>query len=150
DRLSAPPGALVRALIVDDERLARAVLRRELAAHPDVEVVAEADGVDAAVEILRRERIDLVFLDVQMPGGSGLELFDRIDTDARVIFVTAYDRYAVRAFDVHALDYLLKPVAPERLARALERAREERGLGRADREAGRPVPEDAPLEPDEI
>lgn len=134
----------MRALLVDDERLARAVLRSELAAHPDVEIVAEADSVDAAVEILRQQPVDLIFLDVQMPGGSGLTLFDRLPVEAHVIFVTAWDRYAVRAFEVHALDYLLKPVSPERLGRALDRAREQRTAPAPE------IPSDAPLAPDEI
>ncbi len=113
----------MRALIVDDERLARRVLERMLAAFPDIEVVGEANGLDAAVTALEQLRPDLVFLDVQMPGGDGTQLFERTDVRARVIFVTAWDQYAVRAFELNALDYLLKPVDPQRLGQAVERAR---------------------------
>jgi two-component system, LytTR family, response regulator len=113
----------LRALLVDDERLARVVLRGLLHEHADVEVVAEAHSVDSAVAALIEHAPDLVFLDVQMPGGDGTRLFERTAVRGRVIFVTAYDHYAVRAFELNALDYLLKPVEPERLAQALDRAR---------------------------
>jgi two-component system LytT family response regulator len=115
----------LRAVIVDDERLARAVLRKLLAAgHLDVQIVAEADSVDTALDAIATHDPDLLFLDVQMPGGEGTSLFERVDfLRAQVVFVTAHDRYAVRAFEVHALDYLLKPVAPERLRDALDRVR---------------------------
>jgi two-component system LytT family response regulator len=115
----------MRVVLVDDERLARAVLRGLLAEHPDVEIVGEATGLDEAVEVLQRTRPDVVFLDVQMPDGEGIALFERMDVRARVVFVTAFDHYAVRAFELNALDYLLKPVEPERLDRALARARQE-------------------------
>lgn len=115
---------MIRAMLVDDERLARAVLRRMIEQeHPDVAVVVEAESVRAAAEALARESVDLIFLDVQMPGEDGFALFDRVDVDAHVVFVTAWDQHAVRAFEVHALDYLLKPVSPERLAATLERVR---------------------------
>lgn len=114
----------MRALIVDDERLARARLAKLLAAHPDVEVTGEADSVSAAEIAVARHRPDVVFLDIEMPGGSGFELLARGRVDAHVVFVTAYDEHAVRAFEVGAVDYLLKPVAPDRLARTLERLRE--------------------------
>ncbi len=113
----------MRVLLVDDERLAKRVLGDLLDAHDDVTVVAEAHDVPSAVEALAEHDPDLVFLDVQMPGGSGLDLFHRTEVRARVVFVTAWDAYAVRAFEVHALDYLLKPVDPDRLATALQRAR---------------------------
>lgn len=109
-------------VLVDDEPLARRELRRLLAAHPAVDVVAEADTVAGAAERVRLTGADLVFLDVQLADGeSGLDLVARLEPGVRVVFVTAHDRYAVRAFEAHALDYLLKPVAPERLARALAR-----------------------------
>jgi len=117
----------LRALLVDDERLARVVLRGLLDEHEDVEVVAEAHSVDSAVAALAEHSPDLVFLDVQMPGGEGTRLFERTEVQARVIFVTAHDHYAVRAFELNALDYLLKPVEPERLAEALDRARQAQG-----------------------
>ncbi|MEM6991597.1 MAG: LytTR family DNA-binding domain-containing protein [Myxococcota bacterium] len=110
-----------RVLIVDDERLARARLRRMLAAFPEVAVVGEAGGVDAAVSAIASLEPDTIFLDVQMPSASGFALFDRCAVRARVVFVTAFDEYALRAFEVNALDYLLKPVAPERLAACLAR-----------------------------
>jgi two-component system LytT family response regulator len=119
DRLSA--------LIVDDERLARQELRALLAVHPDVEVVGEAASLDEAARHLARGQPDVVFLDVQMPGESGFDLFTRAPVTSRVIFVTAHDAHALRAFDVNALDYLLKPVAPARLAEALTRLRRESG-----------------------
>jgi two-component system LytT family response regulator len=119
--------ATLRVVIVDDERPARAKLRRYLAAEPDVEVVAEASGGLAAVEAIRDARPDLVFLDVQMPDLDGFGVVEALggDPSPRVVFVTAHDRYALKAFEVHALDYLLKPVGPERFAKVLERARRE-------------------------
>jgi two-component system LytT family response regulator len=112
------------ALIVDDERLARQELRALLAAHPEVEVVGEAASVDAAARHLAREQPDVVFLDIQMPGESGFDLFARAKVGSRVVFVTAHDAHALRAFDVNALDYLLKPVVPARLAESIARLRE--------------------------
>jgi len=111
----------LRALVVDDERHARADLRTLLAAHPAVEVVAEAEDFEAARSALAACRPDLVFLDIALGRRSGFDLLDAIDGHCRVIFVTAFDRYAVRAFEVRALDYLLKPVHPDRLAAALAR-----------------------------
>lgn len=117
----------ISALIVDDERLARQELRALLAVHPDVRVTGEAASLDEASRQLAREQPDVIFLDIQMPGESGFDLFARAPVSARVIFVTAHDAHALRAFDVNALDYLLKPVAPARLAEALERLRREAG-----------------------
>lgn len=113
---------MIRALVVDDEEPARGELRYLLGAHPDVEVVGEAEGAGAAVELVARLRPDVVFCDVEMPGLSGLEAAPRL-VGAHVVFVTAYERYAVQAFAVEAFDYLLKPVEPARLARVLERLR---------------------------
>jgi two-component system, LytTR family, response regulator len=113
----------MNALIVDDERLARSEMRRLLAAHPDVTVAGEAANADEAEVRLRAADVDVLFLDVQMPGGSGFDLLERLDTLPLVVFTTAYDEYAVRAFEVNALDYLLKPIRPERLAAVLEKAR---------------------------
>ncbi|HZT74327.1 MAG TPA: LytTR family DNA-binding domain-containing protein [Terriglobales bacterium] len=114
----------MRAVIVDDERLAREELRRLLAAHPDIEIVAEGRDADEAEALLAEHRPDLLFLDIQMPGRNGLEMLESLDDAPLVIFTTAFEEYALRAFEVSALDYLLKPVAPQRLARALARARE--------------------------
>ncbi|HEU4533814.1 MAG TPA: LytTR family DNA-binding domain-containing protein [Polyangiaceae bacterium] len=109
------------ALLVDDERLARRELRTLLDAHGSVEIVGEASSVREAVRRLETVTPDVVFLDVQMPRQSGFELLERVENSFRVVFVTAYDAYALRAFEVNALDYLLKPVHPDRLARTLGR-----------------------------
>ena len=111
----------LRALIVDDERLARRELRALLEEHGGLTVAGEAGGVEEAAALIRELRPDVVFLDIQMPGATGFDLLERVEIKADLVFVTAYDEYALRAFEVNALDYLLKPVAPERLARALER-----------------------------
>jgi two-component system LytT family response regulator len=113
---------MIRAFIVDDERLARVALRDLLLELGSVEVVGEADSVAAARERLASLAVDVVFLDVQMPGGSGFELVSR-DLKPRVVFCTAYEHYAVRAFEVNALDYVVKPATPEALSRALSRVR---------------------------
>jgi two-component system LytT family response regulator len=110
-----------KAVIVDDERLARNKLRSLLAQHPQVRLVGEADSVDSAIETIERTRPDVVFLDIQMPGKSGFELVNQVNIPLKIIFVTAFDEYAIRAFEINALDYLLKPVNPERLAKAIER-----------------------------
>ncbi len=112
---------LYNVLIVDDERLARRDLITLLGAHDNIAVVGEADDVPSAIKAIERLNPDVIFLDIQMPGDSGFDLLDKADVEAQVIFVTAYDEYAIRAFEVNALDYLLKPVNPDRLARALER-----------------------------
>ena len=122
-----PPAALssITAVIVDDEVLAREAIHLRLRNEPDIEVVGEAaDGADA-VELLRRLKPDLVFLDVQMPVMDGFEVLDSVSSDHLpiVVFVTAYDRYALKAFETHALDYLLKPFTAGRFHAAVERAR---------------------------
>jgi two-component system, LytTR family, response regulator len=109
------------ALIVDDERLARRELRTLLDAHDAIAVVGEAASVREAVRRVEALEPDVVFLDVQMPRQSGFELLDQVENSFRVVFVTAYDSYALRAFEVNALDYLLKPVHPDRLARTVDR-----------------------------
>lgn len=114
---------VLRTLIVDDERLARRALRSTLAAQDGVEVVGEARSVDEAAALVREAAPDVVLLDIQMRRETGFDLLDRLDAPVHVIFVTAYDEYAVRAFEVNALDYLLKPVDPARLAQALDRVR---------------------------
>lgn len=114
----------LRVLIVDDARLARSELRTLLAAIPWVECVGEADDVPAAREAILREQPDLVLLDVQMPSGDGFDVLEGLEAVPMVVFVTAYDQYAVRAFETNALDYLVKPVEADRLQAALERGRE--------------------------
>jgi two-component system LytT family response regulator len=113
----------MKALLVDDERLARAGLRRMLKAHGDVLVVGEAANSSEAALQIRRLQPDLVFLDVEMPGKSGFQLLDELDDLPTVIFTTAYQDYAVQAFEVSALDYLVKPISAERLASALDKVR---------------------------
>lgn len=109
----------MKALIIDDERLARLELRRLLGAHPEIEIAGEARNVREAQALIAE--IELLFLDIQMPGATGFDLLANLDEAPQVIFTTAYDEYAVRAFEVNALDYLMKPIAPERLAAALAR-----------------------------
>ncbi|HEY8208232.1 MAG TPA: response regulator [Myxococcaceae bacterium] len=113
----------MKALIVDDERLARSELRRLLRDFPDVEIAGEASHVAEAEERARALAPELIFLDIEMPGGSGFDLLERLEDVPAVIFTTAYDAYAVKAFQVNALDYLLKPIEPSRLAAALEKVR---------------------------
>ena len=117
-------GQPLRVAIVDDEPLARAVVREYLAAHPDAEVVAECSNGFEAVKAVAERAPDLMFLDVQMPKLSGFEVLELIGREVPVVFTTAYDQYALRAFEVHAVDYLLKPFSAERFAQALARARE--------------------------
>jgi len=114
---------VIAAAVVDDEAPARSELRYLLSRHADVEVVGEAGSADDADALLRAGGYDVVFLDVELPGLTGLELAPL--ARAAVVFVTAHERYAVDAFSVEAFDYLLKPVDPERLARVLERLREQ-------------------------
>jgi two-component system LytT family response regulator len=115
--------AQIRVLLVDDEDLARHVLRELLNAHPEVEIAGEcANGFDA-VKAVAEQKPDLIFLDVQMPKLTGFDVLELIGTDTPVIFVTAYDQHAMRAFEVHAVDYLLKPVGRERFEAALARAK---------------------------
>lgn len=120
------------ALIVEDERLARLELRRLLAAHSEVEIVGEARHAEEAVELISKLAPDLIFLDIQMPGMTGFELLERLEDVPQVIFTTAYDAYAIKAFDVSALDYLLKPIAPARLAAALAKVRPAAQHGRLE------------------
>ncbi|HUQ11949.1 MAG TPA: response regulator [Steroidobacteraceae bacterium] len=111
----------MKALVVDDEPLARRELKRLLADFPAVQVVGEAGNIDEARVAIASLAPDVVFLDIQMPGGTGFDLLDQLDRVPRIVFTTAYDHYAVKAFDVNALDYLLKPIEPERLATALRK-----------------------------
>ncbi len=111
-----------KALLIDDEAAARTDLRGKLAAHPEVAVVGEAATVRAARALLASADYDLVFLDVQLIGGDSFQLLPDVRPGASIVFATAYDRYAVRAFESAAVDYLLKPIDPARLAEALRRA----------------------------
>ena len=113
----------IRALIVDDEDLARHVIRDLLKTHPEIEIAAECSNGFEAVKAFAEHKPDLIFLDVQMPKLTGFDVLELIGTDVSVIFTTAYDQYAMRAFDVHAVDYLLKPIGRARFEAALERAK---------------------------
>ena len=118
------PSSHLRVAIVDDEALARSVLREYLTASADVDIVAECQNGFEAVKVVSELHPDLLFLDVQMPKLDGFEVLELVGRDVAVVFTTAYDQYALRAFEVHAVDYLLKPFSAERLAEALARARE--------------------------
>lgn len=110
-----------RTIIIDDERLARLQLRDLLAHFEIINVIAEADNVPSGVKIVNDLQPELIFLDIQMPGESGFDLLQQINLLPKIVFVTAFDQYAIRAFEVNALDYLLKPINPQRLAQAVAR-----------------------------
>lgn len=112
----------MKVMIIDDERLAREELKRLLKQHAELEVVAEAANIVEAQELIRKTVPDVIFLDIQMPGGTGFDLLQSLDETPEVIFTTAFDQYALRAFDVSALDYLLKPIEPARFAQAVQKA----------------------------
>jgi two-component system, LytTR family, response regulator len=116
---------MIRVLIADDEPLARRGTRAVLSREPDIEIVAECETGEEAVREIRARRPDLVFLDIEMPAGNGFQVLEALPADEMpvVVFITAHDRHALEAFETHAIDYLLKPVDPERFAIALERAR---------------------------
>jgi DNA-binding LytR/AlgR family response regulator len=122
----------LRIAIVDDEKPARDRLRRLLAALPEVELVGEAGDVASAVELLDREKPDLCLLDVQIPGGDGFDVLRLAEHMPQVVFTTAFDHYAVRAFEVKSLDYLLKPVHRDRLQDAIRRGQEATARGTAE------------------
>lgn len=109
------------ALIVDDERLARKELISMLKEFPEINIIGEANSVDLALEIINEKKPDVIFLDIQMPGKSGFTLLEKISSDIHIIFVTAFDEYAIKAFEVNALDYLLKPINPIRLKNSIQR-----------------------------
>lgn len=116
----------MKALIIDDERLARNELKRLLEEFPKVEVIGEAANADEAIPMIEDELPDLIFLDIQMPGKNGFELLESLEGHVpEVIFTTAYDEYALKAFEVNALDYILKPIDNQRLAEAIQRVEEE-------------------------
>jgi len=132
-------GRTLRAVVVDDEPPARGLLREYLGAHADVEVVAECGDGFEAVKRIGELKPDLVFLDIQMPRLTGFEVLELLDPGPAVVFVTAYDEHALRAFEVNAVDYLLKPYGRERLAEALARVRERRRAAAAGA-AAEPLP----------
>ncbi|MDA3893051.1 MAG: LytTR family DNA-binding domain-containing protein [Salinivirgaceae bacterium] len=115
----------IRALVVDDERLARKDLTNMLNEIPGIEPVGEAEDVPSALSAIKELNPDIVFLDIQMPGQTGFDLVEQVDFPGKIIFVTAYDEYALRAFEINAMDYLMKPVNIERLKKSVERLQEE-------------------------
>jgi two-component system LytT family response regulator len=125
----------MRALIIDDERLARKELMKLLEDHPSIEVVGEAMNADEAVNMVNELNPDLLFLDIQMPDKTGFQLLEMLDSVPVVVFTTAYDEFALKAFDVNALDYLLKPIQAERLSetvsKLLEKERSKPGSSRS-------------------
>lgn len=125
---------MVRLIVVDDEKLARDRVKSFLSKMSDVELVAEAEDGATAIELIEKENPDLVLLDVQMPGGDGFSVLRGLKDPPHVIFATAYDEYAIKAFEVEAIDYLLKPFSQSRLADAIERVRQriDEGVARAD------------------
>ncbi len=128
----------MKALIVDDERLARTELKRLLNPFKDIKVVGEAVNADDAIEKIDQLKPDLLFLDIQMPGKSGFELLGELDTVPTVIFTTAYDEYALKAFEYNALDYLLKPIEPKRLEETITKL-VEKSRKKSVAESDRPI-----------
>jgi len=118
-----------KAIIVDDEELAREDLKVLLKDFSEIEIIGEAETVEETKNLINKLDPNLIFLDIQMPGKSGFELLEEIQTNAKIIFVTAYDEYAIRAFEVNAKDYLLKPVIKERLSLAIDRLKTEQESG---------------------
>jgi len=118
---------LLRAVIVDDEELARQMLREFLSKHPEIQIVAECTNGFEAVKTITELEPDLLFLDIQMPKLDGFEVLELVGTDQAIVFVTAYDEYAIRAFDIHAVDYLLKPFGADRFETALDRVKKRLG-----------------------
>jgi two-component system LytT family response regulator len=134
----------MKAIIIDDERLARSELRKMLQDFPEIEVVDEASNADEGLQKIENHNPDLIFLDIQMPGKTGFDMLSELDHAPQVIFTTAYDEYALKAFEVNALDYLLKPVEPRRLADAVEK------LKRAGSTAGGEIRNGYPTENNSI
>jgi len=128
----------MKALIVDDERLARTELKRLMNPFKDIKVVGEAVNADDAIEKIDQLKPDLLFLDIQMPGKSGFELLEELDTVPTVIFTTAYDEYALKAFEYNALDYLLKPIEPKRLEETINKL-VEKSRKKSVAESGKPI-----------
>jgi len=111
----------MKAVILDDERLARKELMNLLSEYSNVEIIGEAANADEAIELIEQKKPDILFLDIQMPGKTGFELLESLDSVPRVIFTTAYDEYALKAFEYNALDYLLKPIHQERLRECISK-----------------------------
>src|SRR6185295_298908 len=114
----------MKALVIDDERLARKELMKLLEEHPSIEIAGEAMNADEAEKLIEEHNPDLLFLDIQMPGRNGFQLLEELDSVPFVVFTTAYDEFALKAFEVNALDYLLKPIQPERLSETITKLSE--------------------------
>lgn len=115
----------IRTIIIDDERLARNELKKLLQDYSEIEVIDEAANVQEGIEKIEKHNPDLIFLDIQMPGKTGFNLLEELDRAPKVIFTTAYDEFALKAFEVNALDYLLKPVEPRRLSDAIQKVQQD-------------------------
>lgn len=114
-----------KTIIIDDERLAREEVKRALAGYPDFEIVGEATNVDVALSLIESKQPDVIFLDIHMPKKSGFDLLDELGAVPEVVFTTAYDQYAVQAFEVNALDYLVKPLREERFSKTIQKVKSE-------------------------
>lgn len=123
----------ISAIIVDDSRLARQELKHLLNQHPEIQVEAEASDAEHALSLLKNHKVDVLFLDIQMPGMDGFELLQKLDQVPQVVFVTAYDEYAIKAFQHNALDYLQKPIEPDALARAVAKIEHQNTLLKAQK-----------------
>lgn len=121
----------ITAIIIDDERLARNELKKLLEQHPEIQIIDEASGVDEGVEKIELARPNLIFLDIHMPGKTGFDLLGELEKAPKVIFTTAFDEFALKAFEVNALDYLLKPIDPSRLSDAIQKLQTELALEQA-------------------
>ncbi len=126
----------ITAIIIDDERLARIELRKLLQEYPEIEILEEAANADEAIEKIEQHNPDLIFLDIQMPGKTGFDLLAELDAPPKVIFTTAYDEYAIKAFEVNALDYLLKPIEPKRLFDSIAKLHDELDKEKNDSSSG--------------
>ena len=116
---------MIRCVIVDDEPLAREILEMYVSQNTELQLVGVCKNADEVVALLRKETVDVLFLDIQMPGVSGMQLVKSLENPPLVVFTTAYDQYAVEGFEVNAVDYLLKPISPERFNTAVEKVKEQ-------------------------
>lgn len=128
---------MIRAVIVEDSRLARQELKELLKVHPQIHIIAEAASADIALELIKKEDPDLIFLDIHLPGKSGFDLLAELDYLPAVIFTTAFDQYALQSFDYNTVDYLLKPIVPDRLAAAIQKSEALLGAAKPLPTAGR-------------
>jgi len=140
----------MKAIIIDDERLARTELRKLLQDFPEIEIVDEASNAEEGIQKIENHNPDLIFLDIQMPGKTGFDMLSELDHAPQVIFTTAYDEYALKAFEVNALDYLLKPVEPRRLADAVEKLRRSTTNGSGEKAINHSEPTSILSETDQV